>query len=147
MERQPITVIYAGRRVSKADKPSHVWFLGDRELRYDKLKGTAIGGVYTVDSDQGDDDSLGATVYPSTLRYTGEQHDDVDQVALWQAADESARAEIALAAAERRHSKSSELDTTLEPLLELVRKARTRGDVVALERVVQARLEKAWWRS
>lgn len=145
MDRQPITVIYAGRRVGKAGKPSHVWFLGDRELRYDKLKGTAIGGAYTVDTDQGDDDSLGATVYPGSLRYTGEQHDDVDHVALWQAADESARAEIALAAAERRHSKSPELEAALEPLLELVRKARTRGDVAALRNVIHSRIEKAWW--
>jgi hypothetical protein len=147
MERQTITLIYAGRRVGSTGKAVFAWRFGDRELRYDKLKGTAIGGTYTVEAEIEPAVELpGVTVYPATLRYCGDQVDDVDQVALWQAADQDARIDLARAAGERRHAKSTELDAALAPLLELVRKARTRGEVYALEKVVEARIEQAWWK-
>lgn len=141
--REQITLTYAGRRLGKNSKVIHEWIHGDRELYFAKLVGSAIGGLYSVDADL---DGDGVSVFQDTLRYTGEKIDDVEQVAVWQAADQSARTSAAERAAERRHSKSTELDEALAPVLRLIQRARTRSEAQAIARVVGDKLDEAWWK-
>ncbi|MDP3889850.1 hypothetical protein [Nocardioides sp.] len=143
MSKQQITLVYAGRRLSSKGKIIHEWHLDDRELYFDKVKGTAIGGRYEVQADMEGD---GVTLYGGTLSYAGEKISDTDQIALWQAEDQHARTIATQQAAERRHGKSTELDAALAPLLQLVTQARTQAEVRAIARVVDDRITQAWWR-
>ncbi len=133
--------VYAGRRLAGNGKTLHEWHLGDHELYFAKLPGQAIGGVYTVKAEISGDN---VQIYTGTQRYSGQKISDVTQIAAWQAADQHARTAAAEAAAERRHAKSTELDTALADVLEIARRARTRADVTALTRVVSDKLLDAW---
>lgn len=136
------TFVYIGRRLNEKSKVIHAWLLGEREVYYDKVAGQVVGGIYAMNAVV-DDTNL--SVYRSTMRYTGQKVDDVDQVAAWQLADQHARTTAAEAAAERRHAKSTELDAALAPLVAVVRKVRTVAEARALAKVVADKILEAWW--
>lgn len=143
-EREQITLTYCGRRLGKADKLVYEFEYAGRSLWYSKgITHGVVGGRYTVDAEVTDDG--GVTIYPTTLTYTGEKIDDVDQVAVWEAVDRDTYATHRLKAAERKHARSSELDIALEPLTRLIAKASTRAEAQAIMRVVTAKLDDAWW--
>lgn len=141
--RQQITLTYCGRRLGKADKLIYEFEYAGRSLWFSKLTHGVVGGRYTVGADVKDDGDV--SIYPASLAYAGEKIDDVDQVAVWEAVDRDTYATSRLKAAERKHSRSSELDGALEPLTRLITKASTRAEAHAIIRVVTAKLDDAWW--
>ncbi len=142
-ERQQITLTYCGRRIGRSNKLVHEYEHAGRSLVYSKVTHGVVGGIYTVDAELSDDG--GATIYPSTLRYTGEKASDSYQVAVWEGLDRDAWNTSRLLAAERKHAKSSELDDALEDLTRIVQRAATRSEVQAIIRVATEKLDRAWW--
>lgn len=142
-DKQQHEIVYTGRRLNAEGKALHAWLLDERGLYYTKLKGKSVGGIYTVDADVNDGT---VSVYPGSLKYTGQKITDTDRIATWQAADQAARDSVAEAAAERRHAKSAELDAALEPLLRIARSTRTAAGLRALVQVVSNKITEAWWK-
>lgn len=146
---ETLTLVYAGRRLPKAGaKPNHAWYRPenlDDDLTFGpQSAGAAIGGLYTVDGQT--NDSGGVSIYPSTIRFTGERIDDTDRIATWQAVDQETRSHLALQAGERKYAQSAELERALEPLIRLTQSARTRGEATAIRNAVVERLNEAWWK-
>lgn len=138
-----LTLRYAGRR-DDGKSLAHLWVDDDDRLRsFAKVNATVVGGIYTVEGEIKDDG--GMTIQTSTLTWTGDKVDETT-AAIWQADDEAARLAKSRRDAERRAGKSTELDQALEPLLQLVRACRTRGDLYALHTVVGERITEAWWK-
>lgn len=139
---ETITLRYAGRR-DTGKRISHLWLTDDDKQRwFDKFSATVVGGIYTV---QGEiDDEGGMSITPSTLHWTGGKVDETT-AAIWQANDQAALRAKGRRDAERRAGKATDLDRALEPLLELVRAARTRDDLHAIQMIVAERTTEAWY--
>lgn len=143
--KEQITLTYCGRRLDRTEKKIFFEFDRDgRTLAYSKVRHGVVGGIYVVDADT-DTDAGRLSIYPASLRYTGEKITDLAQIAVWEAADRDAYDTSRELAAERKHAKSSELDTAIAPLVEVIVKASTRAEAQAIMRVVTAKLDRAWW--
>lgn len=144
--KKQIMLTYCGRRLSSKNK---VIFEFDHEgetLLFAKGRHLTIGGRYSVEAKVADDgDPQKVSIYSDSMCYTGEKIDDVDQIAVWEAADRDSWNTSRLLAAERKHAKSSELDRALEPAVRVIQTASTRAEAQAIIRVITERLDRAWW--
>lgn len=141
-----ITLTYCGRRLSSSNKLIFEFDYEGRALLFTKSRHGTIGGKYTVDAEvAGEGDEARVRIYPDSLCYAGEKIDDVDQIAVWEAADRDSWNTSRLLATERKHAKSSELDAALEPAIRIIQKASTRAEAQAVIRVVTEKLDRAWW--
>lgn len=140
---EQITLTYKGRRLGQSNKILYVYEHEGRQLIYSKVSHGVVGGRYAVDADLGEEGAV--DIYPSTMRYTGEKIDDLEQVAAWEAADRDAWNTSRQLAVERKHAKSSELDVALEPIVGVIQKASTRAEAHAIIRVISEKLDRAWW--
>lgn len=143
-DRETLRLVYAGRRTDggHSSKPTHCWIdEGGEERYYGKVKGVAIGGIYTIQAVKG-----ARSVYPATLSFTGDRIEDGEQIATWQALDVCTMATVGLIAAERRMSKSDDLDAALAPLLRMTARLRNRNEAAALARLVSDRVIEAYWK-
>lgn len=142
-----LRLIYVGKRWS-GPKISFGWLLEDDDPAeenvrlYTKMRGSSIGGIYTVEHPPEKPNS----VYPTTLTYTMEKVDDRDQVAIWQAVDADVQRQASRQAAERKHAKSSELDEAMQPLVDLAFRCRNRYEMTALRDAVSERMQEAFWK-
>lgn len=141
--RPTVHLAYAGRRHDGKGKPTHAWVSPDEPERlrsYGGLKGSVIGGIYTVENDPEEP----TTVYPSTLTYTGARVDEDVRVP-WDLAHQAIIRQEGRDKAHRAAAKRTDLDDALEPLLEYVAKLRTRHDVYAVTAIVGERLVDAFY--
>ena len=110
------TWAYAGRRLAKGGKSYiHAWVDHAGKERYFKgLRGSVIGGVYTIEAELRDGDTVARQ---GTLAYTGETHPGADDVSAWRTADAAASYELEQAKAERRAAAAGdELERALDVL-------------------------------
>lgn len=147
VERVPLRLVYAGRRIDSKDRLTYAW-IPEAEADpaallnlYTKLKGSAIGGIYTVDAS----DAEGSTVYAGTLRYTGEVWPG-DRTE-WVIRDMDARQRSERAKSERALAKRTDVDRALEPLESLAARLRTSNDLHALQQILTDRLYAAYWKA
>jgi hypothetical protein len=140
-------IIYRGRRVDGKGKAAYAWLVPgtSQPMQFGKLKASAVGGIYSVLAEPRNEAGEIVTVYPGSLQYEQEIHDDAEQVAAWQVEDRLAVDELARAAAQRRQARNPELEEALEPLLRIARRLTSRNDAYAFARLVTERITEAWW--
>lgn len=149
--RPVIRLVYAGRRFDGKAKLAHAWVRFDdldKVLIYSKLRGHAIGGIYTVEQADAD-----GTLYGSTLAFTGERlgdgvEDDAPHLARraeWSLKDQETLRQDGRRKAEAALARRSDLDEALEPLLAYTATLRTRHDIYALSALVGERLVDAFY--
>lgn len=136
-------LIYAGQRCNQEGKIFYAYLQEEgsyQELHFSKLRVGAIGGIYVVQGVTKEDGVF--SVYPDSIRFSGESIADKERIAFWAALDQQARAQQALIRKERSLAKSDELERAIEPLLRLMQKARTHNEREALVQVVASRMRK-----
>jgi hypothetical protein len=114
-ETTTVRLVYAGQR----DGDKRLFYIEGQEDTTEgarayskKVRGTAIGGVYTIEAT----DEQATSVYGGTLTYVGSGLAvDRDTVARWQLLDREARGQVDRDKAERRLAKSDELDDVMAP--------------------------------
>lgn len=144
--------IYGGRRVSAKGKVFHAWYDADSPPRLDltdtphafvKVKGSIVGGIYTVAVAGRDDDGDVVSVRPDPT-YTGDRVDDLEFRAALEAAQFAADMEVAQGRMERRHAADSALEEALGPLVVISGQMRTRAERAAFTQYVVRRLGSGW---
>lgn len=112
--------IYAGKRVTTKGALVHAWLPEEAspdndEVRiFTKAKGTVVGGIYTIRSDD-------SHYMAGSVSYTGDRADE-DTVRLLESRHRAESTRHAQAALEKNHARQSEISELCKPLRELVRK-------------------------
>lgn len=139
-------MVYIGRRwTSGAKAPGYGWievgyeaFSSSAASVFANIKGNAVGGIYVVKVAR---DEIGHinTAWQNP-KYTGDNCDNLDLVAAWQAIDKTTRADDRLRKAEARAAKSPDLALALQPLRRVLSHARTFDEADAILRAVTREL-------
>lgn len=136
-------LVYAGQRVQSLQKNlplTNCWFdvANSNDLWFTKVKGSAIGSIYEVKIERGEDGKINAAY--TNPAFTADRLDDVDQIAAWQALDKSARRFDRMRKMENRYAKDDDFATAVSTLNGLLRKARTMDEAEAIASMIRRKL-------
>lgn len=138
--------IYLGRRISADHKLVHAFCAQSHpgqvsHFRFRRGGGWVVGGIYTTEADVVDG-NLSSMMAPS--EWSGERHDDRDQVMAWELLDRRAQQAHAARAAGARARRHPTYESCIARLDTVMDQARTRTEAEQIAGTVRQVLIANW---